>query len=64
LLERPAVEKGFRVPSGEPWKISVRNLEKALEGEEGGEELKKGLEEARKLVDEAKEKYGYKYASP
>lgn len=64
VLERPAVEKGFKVPGGEPWKIAVKNLEEALAGAEGGEELKKGVEEARRLVDEAKVKYGYKYASP
>ena len=61
VLARPAVQKGFLVPSGEPWRISVASLEKAER--EGSEDGKK-LAEARKLVAEAKEKYGYQYASP
>ncbi|KAK4039228.1 hypothetical protein C8A01DRAFT_16762 [Parachaetomium inaequale] len=57
VLARPAVQKGFLVPSGEPWSYSVASLEKAER--EGSEDGKKVVE-MRKLVAEAKEKYGYK----
>lgn len=64
LLERPAVQRGLEVPGGKPSRISNAVLEAAIGGEEGGEEGKKLVEEGRKLVADAKEKYGYKYASP
>ncbi|KAH6843027.1 glutathione S-transferase II [Chaetomium sp. MPI-CAGE-AT-0009] len=64
VLARPAVQRGFLVPGGEPWRISVASLESALEGKEGLEDLRKTVEESRRLVAEAKEQYGYKYASP
>jgi hypothetical protein len=61
VLARPAVQRGLLVPSGEPSRISIAVLEEAER--EGSEDGKK-LVEARKIVAEAKEKYGYKYASP
>jgi len=64
LLARPAVQKGFTVPSGQEWSNSVSRYERALGGEAGLEDTKKSLEELKKLVADAKEKYGYKYASP
>jgi hypothetical protein len=39
-------------------------LEAAVSGTEESEDGKKMVEEGRKLVADAKEKYGYKYASP
>ncbi|KAK3292728.1 uncharacterized protein B0H64DRAFT_328529 [Chaetomium fimeti] len=59
VLARPAVQKGFLVPGGEPWRISAASLEAALRGEEGLEDLKTSVEEARKVVADAKEQYGY-----
>ncbi|KAL2144812.1 hypothetical protein VTI28DRAFT_8474 [Corynascus sepedonium] len=64
LLARPAVQKGFTIPSGKPWRFSVPTVERALKGEEGLEDVKEALNEVNKLVADAKEKYGYKYASP
>jgi hypothetical protein len=45
------------VPSGAPIRVSNQVLESDEEG-------RKKIEEGRRIVDEAKEKYGYKYASP
>jgi len=64
LLARPAVQKGFTIPSGKPWRFSVPTVERVLKGEEGLEDVKEALNEVNKLVADAKEKYGYKYASP
>jgi hypothetical protein len=55
LVARPAVKRGLEIPGG-PSRVSNG----ALEGEGGKEKV----EEGRRLVAEAKEKYGYKYASP
>ncbi|KAK4252425.1 hypothetical protein C7999DRAFT_10126 [Corynascus novoguineensis] len=59
LLARPAVQKGFTIPSGKPWRFSVPTVERALKGEEGLEDVKEALNEVNKLVADAKEKYGY-----
>lgn len=63
LLARPAVRRGLIVPGGLPGKISNGEVEKALRGQ-GGEEARKRAEGRWRFVEEAKEKYGYKYASP
>lgn len=52
LLARPAVQKGLAVPGGTVSRIANGNLEKEK------------WEEGRRVAEEAKEKYGYKYASP
>ncbi|KAM4063112.1 glutathione S-transferase II [Hirsutella rhossiliensis] len=52
--DRPAVQRGFAVPS--PSSIS------ALKTDEGEAAAKS--QELKKLVDQAKEQYGYKYTSP
>jgi len=58
LLERPAVRKGLAVPSESP--MSNAALAKKMEDPEG----RKAEEAVRKLIDDAKEEFGYKYASP
>ncbi|KAK3303451.1 P-loop containing nucleoside triphosphate hydrolase protein [Chaetomium strumarium] len=62
LLARPAVQRGLTVPGGEPGRWSHVNVERALKGEAGTEDLLKMYEQNKKLVADAKEKYGYKYA--
>lgn len=52
--ERPAVQRGLAVPS--PARVS------ALKAQEGDAAAK--TQELKKLVDQAKEQYGYKYTSP
>ena len=52
--ERPAVRRGFDVPSP----VGGSSLQPPE-----GEEARK-TEELRKVVDQAKEQYGYKYTSP
>lgn len=64
LLARPAVQRGLAVPTGSAPRISNENLARAVSGESDWEEGREMVEEGRKLVAEAKEKYGYKYASP
>jgi glutathione S-transferase len=64
LLARPAVQRGLVVPGGKPGRFSIAALEAAVNGTEEWEDGKKMVEEGRKLVADAKEKYGYKYASP
>ncbi|ORY62696.1 putative disulfide bond reductase yfcG [Pseudomassariella vexata] len=59
-LARPAVKKGFAVPSESP--MSNAALKHAIETEDA--EAKKKHEETLALVDESKEKYCYKYSSP
>ncbi|KAK4241742.1 P-loop containing nucleoside triphosphate hydrolase protein [Achaetomium macrosporum] len=59
LLARPAVQRGLTVPGGQLGKWSYANVERALKGEPGTEELLKTYEEGKKLVADAKEKYGY-----
>lgn len=58
-LERPAVKKGFAVPS--ELMFGNNTLLKQIEEDP---EKKKVAEESLKFLNEAKEKYGYKYASP
>jgi glutathione S-transferase len=64
LLARPAVQRGLVVPGGQPGRWSHANVERALKGEAGTEDLLKLHEQNKKLAADAKEKYGYKYASP
>lgn len=61
LLARPAVQRGLAVPSGES---SISNAAVAKRLAEGGDEVKAQVEAARKLIDDAKAEFGYKYASP
>jgi len=56
---RPAVRKGLAVPSESPIINSKR--QERLEKEEG---FKEKEEELKKLADQAKEQYGYKFSSP
>lgn len=57
--QRPAVKKGFNIPNEN--KYTNADILKAREADP---ELKKQAEESLKLLNEAKEKYGYKYSSP
>ncbi|TGO90260.1 hypothetical protein BPOR_0072g00170 [Botrytis porri] len=59
ISEREAVKKGTSVPSES--RLVNEAFKKRL-GED--EEFREGEEKLRKLGEEAKEKYGYKYASP
>ncbi|KAJ2968437.1 hypothetical protein NUW58_g10222 [Xylaria curta] len=59
LRARPAVKKGFAVPSEAFFGNAA--LKKAIAADP---EKKKAAEEAAALIKDAKEKYGYKYASP
>jgi hypothetical protein len=65
LLARPAVRRGLAVPDG-PLRFRNEVLERALNGEGGEEGLKiqRMVEEGDRLVREAKERFGYVYASP
>ncbi|KAB5566801.1 glutathione S-transferase II [Coniochaeta sp. 2T2.1] len=63
LLERPAVRKGLAIPSESPITNEAIAKKLAAEGEEGDEARAKA-EAARKLIADAKEEFGYKYASP
>ncbi|RWA06048.1 hypothetical protein EKO27_g9060 [Xylaria grammica] len=58
-LARPAVQKGFAVPSESSFSNAA--IKKAIETDP---EKKKQSEETAALINDAKEKYGYKYASP
>ncbi|OTB14454.1 hypothetical protein K445DRAFT_318846 [Daldinia sp. EC12] len=58
-MARPAVQKGYAVPSYMP--ITNADIKKKLEQDP---EAKKQHEESQKFLQEAKEKYGYKYSSP
>ncbi|KAF2971039.1 hypothetical protein GQX73_g2621 [Xylaria multiplex] len=58
-LARPAVQKGFAVPNESSFTNAA--VKKAIETDP---EIKKQTEELAKLLKDAKEKYGYKYASP
>ena len=57
--EREAVKKGIRVPSES--RLVNEAFKKRLEEDA---EFREGEEKLKKLGEEAKEKYGYKYASP
>ncbi|KAL2130984.1 hypothetical protein VTI74DRAFT_5706 [Chaetomium olivicolor] len=63
LLARPAVRRGLAVPDG-PLKFSNEVLERALNGGDEDEGLRKMVEEGDRLVRDAKERFGYVYASP
>ncbi|KAI1078060.1 glutathione S-transferase [Whalleya microplaca] len=58
-LERPAVRKGFAVPN----ESQLANAA-VLKARETDPEKKKAAEESLAFLNESKEKYGYKYASP
>ncbi|KAI1427816.1 glutathione S-transferase II [Xylaria sp. FL1777] len=58
-LARPAVQKGFSVPHASPFSNAAIRESIASDPEK-----KKEVEETDKLVQDAKEQYGYKYASP
>ncbi|KAI0133612.1 glutathione S-transferase II [Xylariales sp. AK1849] len=58
-MERPAVRKGFAVPS-----VSALSNAKLSEAVENDDEARKKQEEHEAFVRESKEKFGYKYASP
>ncbi|KAI0407219.1 glutathione S-transferase II [Xylaria palmicola] len=58
-LARPGVQRGFAIPS--PASYSNAALKAAVEADP---EKKKQSEETAALIRDAKEKYGYKYASP
>jgi hypothetical protein len=62
ILARPAVQRGLTVPGGAPSRVSNSELQRRVT--EGDDDAKKQLEEDRKFIDAAKEKYGYKYSSP
>lgn len=55
LLERPAVQRGLAVPGGQRRPGAL---------DEPDEETRKKRGELKKVIDQAKEKYGYKYSSP
>lgn len=58
-LSRPATKKGFAIPQESSYTNAA--IRKKIEEDP---EAKKQAEERRKFIDEAKAKYGYKYASP
>ncbi|KAI0204604.1 glutathione S-transferase [Astrocystis sublimbata] len=58
-LARPAVQKGFAIPSASSFSNSA--VKKSLETDP---EFKKQAEQSAKLVQDSKDKYGYKYSSP
>ncbi|RWA04577.1 hypothetical protein EKO27_g10523 [Xylaria grammica] len=57
-LARPAVQRGFAIPYSSPLSNSV--VKEAL----ADPEKKKPIEEIYKLIQDSKDQYGYKYASP
>ncbi|KAI0169048.1 glutathione S-transferase [Hypoxylon sp. FL1284] len=59
-LARPAVKRGFEVPDG-PSSMSNEAMAKAYETDP---EKRKKADEAFRFLNECKEQYGYKYASP
>lgn len=56
---RPAVQRGFAVP----FESSFSNAKLAAAAE-ADPEKRRAREETRKLIQESKEKFGYKYSSP
>ncbi|KAI1486816.1 glutathione S-transferase [Biscogniauxia mediterranea] len=58
-LERPAVQKGFAVPTA-----SSFSNDELLKRRESDPEFKKKPEEKAAFLKESQEKYGYKYTSP
>lgn len=59
IEERPAVQKGLKVPSES--QIINRAYLRRLKEEP---EFKKGEDKLKKLGDEAKEQYNYKFSTP
>ncbi|KAI0152617.1 glutathione S-transferase [Xylariaceae sp. FL1272] len=57
IMERPAVQRGFAIPYENPF--SYKKTKEAIKNDP---EKKKAYEESEKLLNDAKEKYGYKYA--
>ncbi|KAI8723998.1 hypothetical protein NCS52_00256700 [Fusarium sp. LHS14.1] len=55
LLERPAVRRGLTLPSGEDKPTGLDPV---------SDKVQKERDELKKVVDKAKEQYGYKYSSP
>ena len=53
--ERPGVQKGFQIPTSSPFANHLVPT---------NPQLRESAEAAKKYVDEAKEKFGYKYSSP
>lgn len=56
---RPAVQRGFAIPG-----VSSFSNEKVRAAIESDPERRRQSEEAKKLLQESKDKYGYKYSSP
>ncbi|KAK7426030.1 Glutathione S-transferase 2 [Neonectria magnoliae] len=56
VLDRPAVRRGLNVPAADPPRPTALD--------EVDEKTKRERAELKKIVDAAKEQYGYKYASP
>ncbi|KAI5922789.1 glutathione S-transferase [Camillea tinctor] len=59
LFERPAVQKGFAIPTATT--LGNDNIKKLLDSDP---EYKKKAEETAAFLKESQEKYGYKYTSP
>lgn len=59
-LARPGTKRGFAVPNESPF-ANGAILKKLADGDE---DAKKSAEETKKLLDDAKAQYNYKYASP
>ncbi|KAI0535043.1 glutathione S-transferase II [Xylaria digitata] len=60
ILARPAVQKGFAIPHASPLTNAI--VKETLAGSDA--EKKKPFEDTHKLIQDAKDQYGYKYASP
>lgn len=58
-LERPGVKRGFAIPQESPM-ANKASLQKIKDDPEARQKA----EETKKLIDDAKAQYGYKYASP
>jgi glutathione S-transferase len=58
-LERPGVKRGFAVPAESPF--SNQAVAQKIKDDP---EFRQKAEETKKLIDDAKAQYGYKYASP
>lgn len=59
ISQRPAVQKGLQIPT--PSKFSNASRQEYLEKDA---EFKQEDGELKKALDDAREQYGYKYASP
>lgn len=58
-LERPGVKKGFAIPQQSPFANKA-----ALQKIKDDPETRQKAEETKKLIDDSKAQYNYKYASP